>query len=1039
MHYTDLTVFLIKNKIFKWIIIASVIFFFIATIQQIKRFAFPKVELFELSISTVAPNYSVREVESNITVKIEKKLSEISGVDEYKSSSYENFSYIFVKLDRDTDPDKVRMEIKDKIDEITDFPDVVEDPPQITVFSVDNIPILELGIISPENDLKKIRYHALALKEEIRKLDEVSQVDEINLPEKKIWVYLDKKKMVENKVTFSEIITALDNQNISITAGDIKENGFKKKVLTLREYKTPEDIENVLVRVTKNYQSDDGIALYIKDIGRVEESFEEENQIIKFNGRVAAGLNVIKKGVEDNVSAAGVILHKILQYQEKIPNNEVEILIHKNDAEETITRIDIALNNALVGLVLVFIILVLFLHYKIAIWAAVGIPFVFAINVLLMEAFDLSINNISLSGIIITLGIIVDNAIIVGESIFRFKQKNLDNQTAVVRSLKSVIKPLIFALLTTVLSFLSMFFIPGIIGDFAIEIPLVVIFMLSASFLESTIFLPSHLAGANLTTSKSWGSKLIDKLSVVYKKILGFTLKRPIKSLLGIFFFFILAGGIAVQYTSFFLFPIDQAYFIIINGETADKNDSKEKALIEVEKIEKIIESLPEKGIVSSYKTSVGGNKENDFSININLVSYFDRQTTAEQVKNFIFDEVQKNPSIKLNKIDYFIDGGGPPQGKPIEVNVFGYANPERLKAIQDIRNELDALGYVSEVLDDYDHGRDGFELNIKNSAYYAGLDPRLLAANIRYAISGTDVETLQEGDDNLDIAVKYDSETTDPNNFLDGIFIRNNFGAFIELKNFIDQKEVLNQSVIKRQDGERVNVVTANFSTKEISAKEIYALLEEKFANISEKYPDVDVTITGEAVESANTFNQFLIAIVFSILGIYFLLVLQFNHFTQPFMVITAIPFGIIGIIIAFAIQGFNLSLLAMIGVLGFGGVVINASLIMVDFINRIKDDKYDELGVDKNLFLAEKNTINNKILVGANLRLRPILITTLTTLLGIMPTAYGILGKTDSTISPMTLAMFWGLFFGTLVSLFLIPLLYLVNEKITNKIIKK
>ena len=1031
MKYTDISLFLIRNKLLKWIVLVLIFFIFLISSSSIKRFAFPKVELYEMTITTIAPNYSVDEVEKNITAIIEDELETIGGIDEYSSTSSESVSFINLELDRESDIDDVKEEIRNAIDGINDFPDVVEDRPDIQEIKVDNLPIFVLGITAADDDFEKIKFHTLKIKEELLRLKPVSEVREINLPDKKIWVYLDEEKMLANKITFEEVISALRKNNISVTAGNLESGGSQKNIVTLREFENLTDIANVIVRVTRNFNSDDGISLRIKDLGSVVEGFDDLNAIERFNGKLAAGLEVLKKANADTIDTAEEILKKINFYQESIEGSGIDIIIHRNDAEETETRIDIALNNGILGLFLVFIILILFLNYKIAIWTAVGLPFVFFMNITLMKIFDLSINNISLAGIIITLGIIVDNAVIVGESIFRFKQMGYNEEASVLKSLRGVIKPLIFALLTTILSFVSMFFIPGVIGDFAVEIPLVVIFMLTISFLESTIILPSHLATASFRKKKSLGIKLIDGVSFYYQKTLRFALKRPWKSLLFITGFFLSMGFVAAQNVSFFLFPIDQAFYLAISGEVNDKNSTKEATLLEVKKIEQVISSLPEEGIVSSYKVKAGGTQENQFHIDIYLTSYFTRQTTAEEVKDYILNKIEDKKKFNLTKVDYYIDGGGPPQDKPIEINVFGFDDEKRLKAIEEIIAKLEEKDYISQVQSDYDEGREGIELKIKENAYYASLNPESIANNVRFSLSGITVGKMNQDGENIDIDVKFAENELNQDDFLKGIFVLNDFRQLVEVKKFLSVQQVTNKLEIKRKNGRRVNIVTANFDNEKISAQEVNSLLLEEISVLNENNGDVDITLAGESVESTNVFNQLLIAIIASVIGIYLLLVLQFNNFIQPIMVIVSIPFGIVGILTAFSLQGFNLSLLAMIGILGFGGVVINASLIMVDFINRLKSGGYSELGVDPNVFSGQKNIVET-IIYGSNLRLRPIIITTLTTLLGIMPSAYGLLGKTDSTISPMTLAMFWGLLFGTMVSLFLVPLGYLLIERI-------
>ncbi len=1040
MGYINLTLFFLRNRLFKWILIISIFVLAVYFLQNIKKFAFPQLALYETTITTVAENYSLKDVENNVTNPIEEKLDTIGGIKRYTSSSYENFSSIYIEVDRESDIYEVRQEIKEAIDEITDFPSEVKDRPKITHFKVEDIPVVELGITAEDDDLGKIREHALALKEKLDEVPQISQVQKINIPDKKIWILLNKGKMLEKKITFQEVIGALDNNYLSINAGNLKNQQDTESVITLKEYRNVEDIENILVRVTKNYQYDDGVLVKIKDIGVVQEGFKDQTSLVRFNNKPGAGLNVVKKKNIDTIEGAEVVLKAVEEYKKEINGEGVSIIVHQNDALETATRIDIASSNGIIGLVLVFVVLILFLNFKIALWTAIGIPFVFAMNIIIMQFFNLSINNISLTGIIITLGIIVDNAIIVGESVYRFKKMGFGDKESIVEALRSVLKPLIFALFTTVLSFLSMFFIPGVIGDFAVEIPLVVIFMLTASFLESTVILPTHLTTIKFNEKRrSIGEVVITRISFLYKKTLRLLLKKPLLSVIGVVSAYVIAGAIAGQYTSFFLFPTDQAYKVQITGKSVNKNISKEALGDVVTQVEKIINSLPEEGIVASYKSTVGGEVENQFTININLISYFERNTTAEEVKDYIFSKIRNNQTLNLSNLDYYIDGGGPPQGKPVEINILGFSDENRRKVADDIIQKLQEREHFTQVQDNFDEGKKSYYLDLKDSAYYALLNPAALVSSVRFAIGGIVVNEINQGGDDVEIGIKLDEEKIEYDNFLDGIFIWNNLNQLVEAKNFFDIREENVKSVVNHRNGDRVNTVSANFSPNDISANEVNDFLEQEILPMGQKYADIKLSLSGEAAESAKTFNQFLIAIFVSIVGIYFLLVLQFNHFFQPFIVIASIPFGIIGIVVAFAIQGMDLSLLAMIGILGFGGVVINASLIMVDFINSLKNEEYSNIGVDEEDFYKEtQKDLKKTIIFGANLRLRPILITTLTTLIGIMPTAYGFGGKTDSTISPMTMTMFWGLLFGTLAGLYLIPILYFLNESLTSKIKK-
>ena len=1025
---------LINKPILLKLIITFIIAFAIVSVFKINRLGYPVVDLNNLIITAIYPGASPEDVELNLTLKLEEALKKVNGIQQYKSTSMENRSIIQVSISPDVkDPEKVKTETRRVIDSIADLPAEILNKPEIFEYKTENNPIYEVALSSLSNDIKSLHYHTKKLRKIILKLNSVSNIKEEGVPKKEIQILLDLKKMSERIVAFDEVTMAIKKNKLKVSVGFLESYTSKTGIITLSEFKNIKDIENIIIRT-----NDFGANIRLKDVGRVVEDYEKQGTIVRYNSDLGMSLYITKKGSVDIINAVEEIKNVINKYKKNYLPKDISLFTMFDASIETSNRLSMVYSNAIIGFILVIFVLFVFLDKKIAFWTAAGIPFSIAITLIVITFFDVTINSISLLGFVVVLGMLVDDAIILGESIYSAREEGNSLKDAAIIGLERVYKPVFATIITTIIAFSPIFFLPGQVGAFTIEIPIIVTIMLLASYVESTLMLPAHLAHGkeNPIRTKPPGQALINLLSKFYNKILHYILNYKIRSLGLLIIIFIISVGLSTIITKFKMFPIDQAEGMWIYGETSPES-SLEHTSRSTKKIEHIIKQIP-RGVVKSYKSQNGLKfnpelltgvtiQDSAFTMVVKLTPAHTRKMSALDVKNFI---ISKSKNIKLFKsLNSYIYGGGPVYGKPIVIRVIGNSEKDREEVLKKIVNNLEEYD-VSEIDTDLKKGKKELRLLPNYSIISeAQLTVDQIASSLRTAFDGIIVTNLHTPEEKIPVRVMLNRKSKNFTNPLKGIKVSNPQGNLIPVSKLVKMEKSVSPENIYHFNGDRTNTITAEIDLEKETSVEIYNKLQGKVQKILKDYPDIDIILGGEAVADFNTMLQMILSFCLAILAIYFVLVLQFNSFTQPVMIMTAIPFGLVGLILAFGVQGIELSMMAMIGIIGFTGVVINDSLVMIDNINMLKKE-------NSGLPIKKQVSQNEIITKGALNRLRPILLTSITTVAGLFPTAYGWIGGIDSYVSPMVMAMMWGLVIGTIFVLIVIPLFYSLNESLIEKI---
>jgi multidrug efflux pump subunit AcrB len=1011
--------FFAKNHLLANLLTVMVLLLGIVTGLQINRDQFPDIDLGFVFINTVYPGASPEDVELNVTNKIEKSLKGITGIKKLQSSSIENVSTIYIEIDPDTDdPDKVKSEIREAVNRVTDLPEEVTESPLVTEARSSNFPVIDIGIIG-DVPYRELREYAGLLDKKIRDVKGVQGVDRWGYRDREIIIETDPEKVQFYEMPMHEIINQIQMRNIRSSGGSLESYTNARNVVTLAQFKDPMEVGEVILRTTF-----EGPLIKLKDLAVIKDDFEEVSVFPRINGQDGISLEVIKSKNADIIRTVNAIKKLLATERETLPDG-IEIVITYDMSTYVKSMFEVVRNNGLLGLLFVIIILSLFLNIRSAVWVAMGIPFSLLATVVVLPLFDMYLDVITLLSMVIVIGIIVDDAIIITENIFQKREQGLKPLDAVVTGLNEVYKPVLVTILTTFLVFAPIFFMKGMLGKFVFVIPFTISVAIFISLFEAFFVLPAHiLAGIKKRgiKGKSSGRAWFKPIKEWYRTLMSKVLRlRYLWIGLSVL---LIAGTFLYAYKvmGFVLFPTrgaDLIYSVVELPTGSPLARTTEK----ISEVEEIINELPREEL-ESYLIRVGAytlgwsftNSENFAMVYINLTPFTRRKRTADEIVEYLRQKTSTIEGIK--EISFEIDSGGPPTGKPIEMRITGSNDMLRKQAADDVYAFLGSIDGVKDLNRNDKEGKQQIQITIDyEKLARLGLTVSDIASNVRIAFDGQIVTRVRYGEEDVGFRLTVDPSVNREVSYLRNLLVTNRQNRLIRLGQVADFTITPGVNAISHYDTERSVTITGGIDTDKTTSQAVARAVNEKF-DFSKEYPGVRFMAGGEAQETQDAMIDLLITFGIAILGIYFLLILLFKSFTQPLVVMVAIPFGIVGIIISFALHGEQLGFLGMIGLIGMSGVVVNDSLVMVNHLNSLVKGK-------------SREDLIPVIAGGAADRLRPILLTTLTTVSGMIPLAYGIGGE-NVFMRPMALALGFGLFFATPVTLIIVPSLYVIGTDI-------
>ncbi|MCZ6504051.1 MAG: efflux RND transporter permease subunit [Gammaproteobacteria bacterium] len=990
----------------------------LASLLKINRSQFPKGDLGRLVVTTYYPGASPEDVELNVTNKLEQELKGVTGLKNVVSASMENSSFITLQIKGDVaDPQSVKDQIREAVNRVTDLPPEVTETPYIQEYKSSIFPVIEVGLASelPYGELREL---ARGFEKKLRVVPGVARIQRYGYRAREIQIEVAPEKLREYQISMREMIAAIQDRNMRASGGTLESYTSEKNVVTLSQFDDPMEVGDVIVRSTFT-----GPRIKIKDLAVVKDGFEELRIIPRLNGIRTISFVVIKSENADAIRTVDAIKELAANEQKRL-GEKVQILFSEDTAKPIQNSFAILQSNGIIGLGLVLVVLALFLNLRAAFWVALGIPVTLFGVIFLLPVFKVGLDTVTLSVMVIVIGIIVDDAIIVSENIYRRFELGDSPLDAAVNGLKEVFRPVLTTILTTFLAFAPMFFMPGMLGEFLYVVPLTVSLALFISFVECVFALPAHLTRGLKTRQTRRKTALFDSLRSTFQKMISHVLRFRYVCVLVLIMGLFGAVYLASNFLQVILFPTKGANSFQIRVELP-VGTSLQATSDKVRELEGLLETLPEDE-VESYGTRIGANKllindiegEHLATLSVNLSPYSERTRTADEIIEALRAESANLEGYK--NLVYEVVSGGPRVGKAVTLRIVGSHDEVRSAFADSISSYLKAVPGVKDIDRNDKLGKEQIQIRIDYDKLASlGLTVAAIAQNVRIAYDGQVVTSVRYGDEDVDFRVILAADARKRLTYLRSLSIPKQQGRLIPLKEVAYLKTGPGKSTIHHYDGERATTVTADVDQEVTTAVKAMAAVTSHF-DADQVFPGMALLAGGESQETRAAIADLGLMFVFAIVGIYFLLMLLFDSVFQPILVLAAIPFGVIGVIIAFAVHGEALGFLALWGIVGLTGVVVNDSLVLVNHLNELRRQRKDA-------------PILSLIAEGTSDRLRAILLTTISTVMGLLPLAYG-LGGTDVYMAPMALALGYGLLFATPLTIVGIPCLYMIGADISK-----
>ena len=848
------------------------------------------------------------------------------------------------------------------------------------------------------------------------------------------------------------VITALGTSNLNLPAGTMELGNTEFMVRTMGEFANPDIIGDTIVAVQPT-----GTPLRLRDVATVSDTYEEARTLSRISGKPSISLSVQKKS-EGNTIALVAQLRELVEKRksdlpegaELTPVNDYSVILKE--------RLGILETNAIFGLVLVVLMLLVFIGWRNAMFAALGIPVAFMATFWFMSIAGYSLSGVSLFGLILVVGIVVDDAIVVIENIYRHIEAGESPKVAAIRGAQEVGWPVLAASLTTICAFGPLMFMSGTAGQFMRVVPIMAILVLIASLFEVFVILPAHVSEwgkakpregrsrlDNLRTRSQgaftlsvritgffvWFATVFDLIRNRYVKILTKTIRWRYAFVGSVLFIGLIACVSAFVVLDKELFPGEDFPQFYVKAEMPPSYGLQETTAVmaQIEEAAKTLPSSEVAAIVSNIgiHTPTSGMAEGvTYGSNFGevIVELTPKQERTRGIDEIIADMRKKTLTVSgVEELNYITQAGGPPQGEDVEVKVKGDRFDKLTELTGVLKTELAQLEGVYDIRDDFRIGKSELRIHLKpEKAHQYGLTTFQIAQTVRTAIEGAKATTYREADEAIDVIVKYEKDTLQNISELNNLLIATPTGTIVPLKDVADITEEKGYSDIRRFDGERAITVYASVDRQKTTPFEVNQALMGAFADVESLYPGYQLDFRGVFDEIIESFSELWKLFIVGLLLIYVVLGAQFKSFIQPVIIMFAVPFGMIGAMVGLLISNATLSMVAMFGIVALSGIVVNDSIVLIDFIN-----KYRERGYNK--WYA--------ILKGGSIRLRPIILTSLTTIFGLIPMAIGLGGKSPIWM-PMAYTIIFGLAFATTMTLFVMPALYAITTDLRGLALK-
>ncbi len=999
----------------------------VTSLPGIDNEMFPNIPRDVVEVVVPYPGAGPAEVEQQICIRVEEEISDLDGIEEIRSFARQNVGVIEVEVDRNYSTQQLLNNVKSRVDAINTFPEDAERAQVKEVLA--RVRVLRVAVFG---DIREAELKAVT--EEIR--DEVALLPGINLAEvtgtrlDEVSIEVSEENLRRYQLRFEDVVNAIRRSSINLPAGEVQEEAGDITLQTRGQAYVRQDFEEIIV-----LRNVDGTLVQLRDIATVRDGFVEQDLQSRFNGKPASFIDVYSTRDPDLIGNSISIREYLDKKAAQLPAG-IELVVWRDASVYLQGRIDLLAKNALGGLVLVFVLLMLFLRPVLAFWVAVGIGVSYLGTFWVMPYFGVTINIVSLFAFLMILGIIVDDAIVVGESIYAHSERGISGVKSAALGAGAVSKPVTFAVLTTMIVFLPLILMPGDMARFFAVMGVVAILALAFSLIESFLILPAHLRHMKPEREPKrqpllwihrlrvqFSSRLDSFNNNSYKPFLVKTLDHRRETIAWFVFvllvvFSLLIGG--WLRTSFF--PVVQGEFVMVNVELPEGTGFGQTVAV-MEHIEDAIdqlEQLPElqdSDGASIIKALQSRGEENTVLISIELLSNEKRDISSRFVGEKLKELIGPLPEAEDFEVVYSLVQ----RGKDISLALKGRDAAEMKAASARIQDVLSSFAGVYNVKDSWQGVRQEAEISLQPDANTVGIGLSDVARQLRQAFYGAEAQRIPRLKEDVKVMVRYPKEQRATMQTLEDLRIRTEDGRELPFDSVATVNYVPGYAEIKRRDRQRMMEITAEIKPGTSSANEVVSvLLRDHWPDIRKDYGTMSLSVDGDQKEQQEFEVAFMQLLILILLAIYALLAIEFHSYWQPLIILSTVPFGIAGAILGHVLMGRDVSMPSMLGAMAAVGVVVNDNLVLIDRVNYLRKEGWEG---------------RKAMLQAATDRFRPIVLTSLTTFFGLTPILLERSTQAQFLI-PMVISLSFGVLFATLITLVLVPNLYMSGEFLKEKL---